>query len=123
MFIVCHAVGDFLLQTDWQAVNKRGGLSRNREARNALVRHIITYTLTFVPALIWIGDDIGAGWAVLLAAGIGIPHMVQDDGRALSAYINAIKGRGAGETQSVFLAVDQSFHLLTLFVTALIVTA
>ena len=123
MFVVCHAVGDFLLQTDWQALNKRGGLGRRADARNALLRHIITYTLAYVPALVWIGDDIGAGWAVLLGAGIAIPHMVQDDGRLLSAYIAAIKGRGAGETQSVFLAVDQSFHLLTLFVTALIVAA
>ena len=123
MFIVCHAAGDFLLQTDWQAVNKRGGVGRNREARRALLRHILTYTLAFVPALVWIGDDIGAGWAVLLAAGISIPHLIQDDGRLLSAYIAAIKGRGAGETQTVFMAVDQSFHLLTLFVTALIVAA
>ena len=123
VFIVCHAVGDFLLQTDWQAMNKRGGLGPQREARRALLRHILTYTLAYVPALVWIGDEIGAGWAVLLAAGIAIPHMLQDDGRLLSAYIAAIKGRGAGETQGVFLAVDQSFHLLTLFVTALIVTA
>jgi hypothetical protein len=123
VFIVCHAVGDFLLQTDWQALNKRGGLGRNPEARNALVRHILTYTLAFVPACIWLADEIGAGWAVVLAAGVALPHMIQDDGRLLSAYITLIKGRGAGDTRSVFLAVDQSFHLLTLFATALIVTA
>jgi hypothetical protein len=122
-FIVCHAVGDFLLQTDWQAINKRGGLGSAREARSALLRHILTYTLAYVPACVWLADEIGAGWAVVLAFGIGLPHMIQDDGRLLSAYINAIKGRGAGETTTVFLAVDQSFHLLTLFVTALIVTA
>lgn len=123
VLIVCHAVGDFLLQTDWQALNKRGGLGGNATARKALVRHILTYTVAFVPALVWVGDDIGAGWAVLLGAGIAIPHMVQDDGRLLLGYVNAIKGRGAGDNMNVFLAVDQSFHLLTLFVTALIVAA
>ena len=123
MFVVCHAVGDFLLQTDWQALNKRGGLSRRVDARNALLRHILTYTLAYVPALVWIGDDIGAGWAAVLGAGIAIPHMVQDDGRLLIAYVNAIKGRGANDSMGVFLAVDQSFHLLTLFVTALIVAS
>jgi hypothetical protein len=124
VFIVCHAVGDFMLQTDWQALNKRGGLGRrNPEARRALLRHIATYTLAFVPACVWLADDIGAGWAAVLAAGVAIPHLVQDDGRLLTAYINAIKGRGAGESINVFLAVDQSFHLLTLFATALIVTA
>jgi hypothetical protein len=123
VFVVSHAAGDFLLQTDWQALNKRGGLGRSGEARRALTRHIATYTLAFIPACVWLADEIGAGWAVVLAAGIGIPHMIQDDGRLLIGYINAIKGRGAGETTTVFLAVDQSFHLLTLFATALIVTA
>ena len=27
-FLVAHMVGDYLLQTDWQARHKRGGLQR-----------------------------------------------------------------------------------------------
>ena len=29
-FLVAHMVGDYLLQTDWQARHKRGGLGRDR---------------------------------------------------------------------------------------------
>ena len=47
-------VGDYLLQTDWQARNKRGGLGGDPVARRALLTHVTTYTLAFVPALIWI---------------------------------------------------------------------
>ena len=57
VFLVCHVAGDYLLQTDWQAANKRGGLGRNREARRALFAHVSVYTLCFVPAVIWIAID------------------------------------------------------------------
>ena len=36
-FLVAHMVGDYLLQTDWQARNKRGGLGGDRVARRALL--------------------------------------------------------------------------------------
>ncbi|MGH2802932.1 MAG: hypothetical protein ACRDL4_07785, partial [Thermoleophilaceae bacterium] len=61
-FVVCHLVGDYLLQTDWQARHKRGGLGPDPQSRRALASHIASYTLAFVPALVWLSDDIGA-WA------------------------------------------------------------
>jgi hypothetical protein len=124
VFVVSHALGDYLLQTDWQATNKRGGLGSDRNARFALLSHVLSYTLAFVPAGIWLassGGGLRALGLVLLALGIYVPHMVQDDGRLLTAYIRTVKGNGAVETREVFTAVDQSFHLITLFVTALIV--
>jgi hypothetical protein len=122
VFVVSHALGDYLLQTDWQATHKRGGLGRDRNARMALLSHVASYTLAFVPAGIWLADaGLGPAGLVLLAVGIYVPHMVQDDGRALTAYIRAVKGNGAAETKEVFTAVDQSFHLIVLFATALIV--
>ena len=36
-FLVAHMVGDYLFQTDWQARNKRGGLSGSAVARRALM--------------------------------------------------------------------------------------
>ena len=123
VFVVSHALGDYLLQTDWQATNKRGGLGRDRISRLALLSHVFTYTLAFVPAGIWLatdGDLSGLG-LVLLAVGIYVPHMVQDDGRLLSAYIRAVKGCGAESLVQVYTAVDQSMHLITLFATALVV--
>ena len=54
VFIVTHVVGDYLLQTEWQAMNKHGGLTGTAPMRRALGSHIATYTLAFVPALIWL---------------------------------------------------------------------
>jgi hypothetical protein len=120
VFFVCHLVGDYLLQTDWQARHKRGGLGRDPVARRALVSHITSYTLAFVPALVWIGDEIGALEAVGLAALVAVPHMVQDDGRLLSRYIRLVKGEDALEERSVVATADQSFHFVALFLTALL---
>jgi hypothetical protein len=123
VFVVSHALGDYLLQTDWQATHKRGGLGRDRRARKALLSHVLSYTLSFAPAMVWLGGDLGAAGVALLAVGIYVPHMVQDDGRLLTAYIARIKGCGAANTKEIFTAVDQSFHLIVLFATAVVVHA
>lgn len=120
VFFVCHLVGDYLLQTDWQARNKPGGLGRDPAARRALLSHIASYTLAFVPALVWIGDEIGAAEAAGLGALIATPHLIQDDGRLLKAYIGRVKGDAALTEGSVAAAVDQTFHILALFLTALL---
>jgi hypothetical protein len=119
-FVVCHLVGDYLLQTDWQALHKRGGLGADPESRSALLSHIAAYTLAFVPALIWLADDIGA-WAIATAALIAVPHMVQDDGRLLTVYMLRVKHTDPRAHPSVATAADQSFHFVALFLTALLV--
>jgi Protein of unknown function (DUF3307) len=122
VFVVSHAFGDYLLQTDWQATHKRGGLGRHYESRVALLSHVSVYTLSFVPALIWLSDDgVNLGGALLIAAGVFVPHLVQDDGRLLSRYIRVVKRCDEESEREIFTAVDQSFHLITLFATALIV--
>jgi hypothetical protein len=118
VFVVSHLAGDYLLQTDWQAENKRGGLGGDPVARRALFAHVATYTLAFVPAFIWLADDIGAE-VIAVAAVIFAAHLVQDDGRLLTAYIKRVKGPGAAANPMVFTAVDQSLHIITLFVIAL----
>jgi hypothetical protein len=123
VFLVSHVVGDYLLQTDWQATNKRGGLSGDPVARRALFSHVTTYTLAFVPAGIWLADDMSALGLLALAAGLALPHLVEDDGRLLTRYVTTVKGPGAAGTPAVYQLVDQSFHLVTLFATALVVHA
>ena len=120
VFAVSHLTGDYLLQTDWQARNKRGGLgSGHPVARRALLSHIATYTLAFVPALVWLAGDLHAGvlWVAVLIAG---PHLVQDDGRLLLLYVARVKGRDAVATAPIVAVVDQSFHALALFGLALL---
>jgi hypothetical protein len=119
VFIVSHLIGDFLLQTDWQAKHKRYGLSGNRESRRALVQHVTFYTLAYVPALIWLAGDVGV--AILgIAALIFFPHLVQDDARLLEQFTRKVKGIEAPDNAFVFAAADQSFHVLVLFGVALL---
>jgi hypothetical protein len=120
VFVVCHLAGDFLLQTDWQATNKRGGLSGDHDARRALLSHVAVYTLVFIPAVIWIAAEKSA-LAVALPAVIFIPHLVQDDARVLAAWNRAVKRTTFPPGDPVYMAVDQSFHVLFLFGTALLV--
>jgi hypothetical protein len=119
LFIVCHLAGDYLLQTEWQATNKRGGLGTDPLRRRALVSHIVSYTLAFVPVFIWLAEDLDALAVAGVVAGVALPHLVQDDGRLLSRYMDVVKKAPASENVSVLAAVDQSFHVLTLLLLAL----
>jgi hypothetical protein len=117
VFVVSHLVGDYLLQTDWQALHKRGGLARGAgEARRALFTHVGTYTLAFVPALVWCDLSVELVWVV---PAIAIPHLIQDDGRLLHAYMKRVKHLDPTGNLSVSIAVDQTFHLLALLTVAL----
>ena len=122
VFAVCHLVGDYLLQTDWQAKHKRGGLGPDRESQRALASHILTYTLAYVPAFIWLADDIGTTLIPVIAL-VAIPHWIQDDGRLLTVYIEKVKGKEAAANKSVAAPVDQAFHVLVLLATALLATS
>jgi hypothetical protein len=119
VFVISHLVGDYLLQTEWQALHKHGGLSGTVEMRRALLSHIATYTMAFIPAFIWLWPTDGPG-VFGVAALIAIPHLLQDDGRLLAAYGRAVKGADLNTNRSLAAAVDQSFHLLALFGTALL---
>ncbi|MEA2150717.1 MAG: hypothetical protein QOD69_2547 [Solirubrobacteraceae bacterium] len=119
VFLVCHLTGDYLLQTDWQAANKIGGLGPDPLARRALLAHIATYTLAFVPALVWLAGDLGAG-VLLVGVLVAGPHLVQDDGRLLDLYLRRVKRCDPERMPGVRAAVDQAFHLLTLFALALV---
>jgi hypothetical protein len=116
-FLVAHMVGDYLFQTDWQARNKRGGLTGGGAARRALIFHVTTYTLAFLPAFIWIGSELDAAWALVAAVLVFIPHVVIDDGRVVGLYLARVK-RVDGLNLGVAASVDQSFHVLSLFLVA-----
>ena len=118
-FVVSHLVGDYLLQTDWQARHKRGGLARGApDARRALFTHVSVYTLCFVPALVV--SDLGVELVWVIPA-IFVPHLVQDDGRLLHAYMKRVKRLDPQENLAVSIAVDQTFHLLALLVLVLLI--
>jgi Protein of unknown function (DUF3307) len=120
VFLVSHLVGDFALQTEWQARHKRGGLGADPTARRALLAHVTTYTLAFVPALVWLWDDLGAGVFAAAALVFGT-HLVQDDGRLLDGYVVHVKRTDPTGHPAVMLAVDQTLHVIVLFGLALVV--
>ena len=122
VFIVCHLAGDYLIQTDWQAAHKRFGLGGDPVRRKALVSHVTTYTLAYVPALVWLATEIDL-LVIAIAALIFFPHLVQDDGRLLDRYMRDVKNLSFKENPLVFGAVDQSFHVLTLFGISLLAAA
>ena len=117
--LISHLAGDFLYQTEWQAMNKRGGLRGDPERRRALLLHGITYTAAYVPALIWLGSEIGAPAAVACALAITLPHVIIDDGWVLFAWISHVKHNDEPETWLV-AAVDQTFHLVCLLPVAVV---
>ena len=118
-FLVAHMVGDYLLQTDWQARHKRGGLGGDPVARKALISHVTTYTLAYLPAFIWIGSELGVIWAIIAAILVYVPHMVIDDGRLVALYLRRVK-RADGLNLGLAASVDQSFHVLSLFLAAMV---
>ena len=120
VFFVSHLTGDFIIQTNWQAMNKRGGLGRDPVKRRALLSHTAAYTLMFVPALVWIGNERCAALAAGIAAVIALPHMVIDDARLLLAYMRRVKRVPEPVPEGLRIAVDQSIHLICLFATALL---
>jgi Protein of unknown function (DUF3307) len=119
VFVVSHLVGDYMLQTEWQALNKRGALTGTATMRRALASHIVTYTLAFVPSLVWLWDSLHAG-VLWVAAAIAIPHLIQDDGTLLASYARTVKKADIRANPSLGAALDQSFHLVTLFLIALL---
>src|SRR4051794_30908435 len=94
VFLLSHVVGDYLLQTEWQALNKSGWLTGSGESRRAIGGHMAGYALAFVPALIWVGREfhtLGAAGAIGVGLFIVIPHAIVDDGRIVQWWLRAIK--------------------------------
>jgi hypothetical protein len=111
-FLVCHLTGDLLLQTEWQALTKVRGFG-DREGRRALIAHALTYTLPYLPVLVWVGDDRGAVRAVVVGLLIALPHVVIDDGRLVQVWLSQVK-HAPDPAPSLRLMVDQSFHVVCL---------
>lgn len=119
VLLLSHIAGDFLLQTEWQALNKAGGLGRSKEARRALRNHALTYTAAFVPGLVWIAGQRGDVLPIVLALLVMLPHMIVDDGRLLRAWLHGVK-HCPDPAPGLVIMVDQSWHLVMLFPVALL---
>jgi Protein of unknown function (DUF3307) len=115
-FLVCHLGGDLLLQTEWQATTKVRGFS-DPSGRRALLHHVVTYTLVFIPALVWVAVQRDALVAIGIAALIAAPHVAVDDGRLVRGWMRHVK-HAPDPAPSLSLMVDQSFHVVALLAAA-----
>ncbi len=117
--LAAHALADFVLQTDWQARCKRGGLGADTRSRKALGAHVGVYTLACAGVLSGVARQRGPLAAAASAAAIAIPHAVVDDQRLLAAWMRRVKKVGPEPAPALLaLAVDQSVHLLSLWAVA-----
>lgn len=121
VLVVSHLVGDFVLQTQWQATMKPDGLGPDRERRRALASHLMTYTFAFLPALVWVATQEGVAGVVVVVVTAIMTHGIQDDGRLLRRYVIAVKKVEPACGSPLWIAIDQSFHIVTLLGTALLV--
>ena len=116
VLLVAHFVGDFICQSDWQAINKS-------KSWRALTGHVMAYTLVLELALMfeW-AIDLNRPLPVLQASGLvfilvnAAAHFVQD---AITSRINS-KLWQANERHWFFVGIggDQLLHYVTLFATA-----
>ena len=120
VLLLSHLTGDFVLQTDWQAEHKHGGLGADgepagRSSRTSSPTRSRSCRRSSGSATSW-----APGQPPRRSGGIFLPHLIQDDGRLIRRYIALVKGQGATQVPLVLIAVDQTFHFLDLFGTALL---
>lgn len=119
-FYVSHQVGDYLIQTEWQARNKAAGLGGDRRALSALLAHSIVYTLCFAPGLATLAQRDGRANAAIIAGLIFVPHVIIDDRRLVRGYARRVKRIAEGPDPSLLHAVDQAVHVVSLWGAAMV---
>jgi predicted hotdog family 3-hydroxylacyl-ACP dehydratase len=95
-WIYAHLIGDFLLQNDWMAANKK---------KNSMVCmvHVITYMIPFVFTAF--------NWQQLLL--IAVQHYIQDRTNFVAWFCKLTKKFQDKSNQSLgYIIVDNVFHIL-----------
>lgn len=94
---IAHVVGDFLLQNEWMAMNKRKSFW-------ACFVHVLVYLIPFLfSSLTW--------WQLLL---IGATHFLQDHTDFIFWWMRNYKRVPQAHWGIIPLLVDQGFHLLAI---------
>ncbi|HNB54847.1 MAG TPA: DUF3307 domain-containing protein [Anaerolineales bacterium] len=100
---VAHLVGDFLLQNEWMAMNKR-------KSSWACFVHVMVYLIPMAfTGLAW--------WQLLL---IGVTHFAQDRSDFVFWWMRTYKRVPQEHWGVIPLLVDQGFHFLAIELTILL---
>jgi hypothetical protein len=113
---MAHIIGDWLLQTEWQAVNKDSNWK-------ALAVHLLIYHVVVAIVLLW-GFNIPPAQVGIVMVPLIVLHAVFDRRgfvRQLMRLLRLTVTREPGGW--LIIAVDQSLHLLLLGATALYLSA
>ncbi len=106
---MAHLVGDFLFQTEYEALNKAAGRCLNR----ALLTHCLKYTLAFTPLCLFGG----LAWPWLAA--IFAAHAFLDRRWPIIWWRRRVIGDSEQAVKATFwltVVIDQIFHLVVLAV-------
>ncbi|EEK47385.1 3-dehydroquinate dehydratase, type II [Bacillus cereus ATCC 10876] len=108
MLYIGHKIGDYLLQTDYQAVNKKDNWI-------ALISHCFIYTLAVsIMAYVFVGFF---NWTAIFI--LFISHIIIDRKIFLNWWAKNIKRIRDTEEPAVqpgLIELDQAFHYIILFI-------
>jgi hypothetical protein len=116
VLLVSHLVGDWLLQTEWMATEKRHN-------RRALIAHVAVYHLLLLAVLVYrFGYDDVRVYAVV--AGLALTHALLDRQWPVLALMRRLRiSVERPPDWWLQVAVDQVLHVLLLAVAALVLGA
>ena len=112
--IIAHLIGDYLVQTEYEALNKAEGRFFNR----ALFAHCFKYTACFVP--VFIAYDVALPYLLVVLG----THLVLDRRWLVTGwrhYVNRNSYESIKATFWLTIVVDQIFHVLVIVAIACLV--
>lgn len=108
-FLVGHLLGDWVLQSDWMAQNKRKSLFTK-----ACFTHVTVYTIVLTLVLLAV-QTLSLTTLVACSLFVFVTHWLVD---ATSLVDLTMKTCGQSSVPFLRIMVDQTFHLVTLGVLA-----
>lgn len=113
--LIAHLLGDWLLQTEWQAQNKQHNCA-------ALMVHVAIYH-TVVLAVLVFGFKFTNLETVAVVMALAVLHMILDRRTAVIWIMRRLRLTVERQPERwLLIAVDQSLHLLLLGAAALILS-
>jgi hypothetical protein len=109
-YLIGHLIGDYLLQNDWMAANKK------RATLPCLV-HVLLYTLAIAAC---------TGWPLWALAVVAVTHFAQDRTQVIAWWMRINRQEGFAKPPLApwsVIVVDNTWHLVTLHILSLIVGA
>lgn len=107
LLIVAHLIGDWLMQTEYEAMRK----AKDPFFNWGLWKHCLVYTLWFVPVFLWVG--VSCLWLLPLLAS----HLFLDRRWPIVWWLRHVKRTSRESIEKNFwlvVAVDQVAHAMVL---------